>query len=287
MTHQRTVLISGCSSGLGLALARRLSAAGWRVHAGIRKEADAAQLPPSVLPVILDVTRSEQVTAAIEDVESRSGRLDALINNAGVNAIGPWEAIPVEIVRSVMEVNFFGALSLTRAALPLMRRQNDGTIVMVSSLSALVGLPGDGVYAASKFALEAFAESLAYEVQRWNIRIAIANPGGYATQLAHKAWRPKTAESGAYAPLVEHMLSKSGGGGDPDDGAAAVAALLEQPSGDLRYPLDATARMVFGALGFDKQPERRSLVRNASGLAWWSDAEPAPVDSRDARAPHK
>lgn len=273
MTESRTVLISGCSSGLGLALARRLSATGWRVHAGIRKTEDEKRLPQSALPLILDVTRPEQVAAALSKIEA-GGRLDALINNAGVNAIGPWEIVPDHVVRSVMEVNFFGAVSLTRAALPLMRRQRGGTIVMVSSLSALVGLPGDGVYAASKFALEGFAESLSYEVRRWKIRVALANPGGYATELARKAWRPDAANTGDYRPLIEHLLSKSGGGGgDPEDAAGAIVALLERGDEDLRYPLDDTARKVFGVLGTDKQAERRSLVHAASGLKWWGDGE--------------
>ena len=277
MAQQRTVLISGCSSGLGLALARRLTATGWLVYAGIRRQEDAAKLPPSAVPVILDVTHPDQAAAAIAQIEKSGKRLDALINNAGVNAIGPWEVVPTEVVRSVMEVNFFGAMNLTRAALPLMRRQNGGTVVMVSSLSSLVGLPGDGIYAASKFALEGFAESLAYEVQRWNIRIAIANPGGYATELAQKAWRPTVEQMGPYSPMVEQLLAKSGGGGNPEDGAAAIVALLDQPPGNLRHPLDATARMVFGVLGFDKQAERRTLARNASGLAWWSDGQDKPT----------
>ena len=103
-----------------------------------------------------------------------------------------------------------------------MRRQRSGTIVMVSSLSALVGLPVDGVYAASKFALEGFAESLAYEVRHWNVRVALANPGGYATGLARKSWRPDAAKAGDYRPLIEHLLSKGGGGGDPEDAAGAM-----------------------------------------------------------------
>jgi NAD(P)-dependent dehydrogenase (short-subunit alcohol dehydrogenase family) len=275
MTESRTALISGCSSGLGLALARRLSAAGWRVHAGVRQAEDAKRLPEAALPVILDVTRPEQIAAAICKVEA-GGRLDALVNNAGVNAIGPWEVVPDEVVRSVMEVNFFGALSLTRAALPLMRRQRGGTIVMVSSLSALVARPGDGVYSASKFALEGFAESLSYEVQHWNIRVAVANPGGYATELSRKAWRPDVAKAGGYRPLIDHLLSKAdGGNGDPEDAAGAIVALLERPTGDLRYPLDDNERKVFGVLGTDKQGERKSLVREASGLGWWADGETA------------
>ncbi len=277
MTEPRTVLISGCSSGLGLALARRLQSSGWNVYAGIRNPQDASQLPAGATPVTLDVTNDEQVASAVSRIQNETGRLDALINNAGVNAIGPWEVVPLETVRAVMEVNFFGALRLTRAALPLMRRRAAGTVVMVSSLSSLIGLPGDGVYAASKFALEGFAESLSHEVKRWNIRVVIANPGGYATELARKAWRPQRSQAGDYAPLVDELLSAGAGEGNPDDAAGQIVALLERQQTDLRNPLDATARMVFSVLGFDRQAERHSLARNASGLAWWSDGEDKPA----------
>jgi len=271
MTDQQTVLISGCSSGHGLALVQQLAQRGARVYAGLRNIDDAGCLPGSVRPLQLDVTRTEQIHAALQVIQQEAGRLDVLINNAGVNAIGPWEAVPAEIVRQVFAVNLFGAIELTRAALPIMRRQQHGRIVMVSSLSALVALPADGVYAASKFALEAFAESLSYEVRRWNIRVTLVNPGGYATDLMRKAWRP-THATGPYAALIEGALARAkGGAGDSQQAAANIISAMEDSQGPLRYPLDDTARMVFRVLKLEPQSDREALIRNASGLSSWID----------------
>ena len=190
MSPPQVVCVSGSSSGLGRALVEQLVARGAVVYGGVRNSADGPHLPTGVRPLALDVTRPAEIAAAIGTIERESGRLDVLINNAGIYAIGPWELVPDEIIRRVLEVNFFGAVQLTKAALPLMRRRRSGRIVVVSSLSGLVARPADGVYSASKFALEAFAESLAYEVRRWNIRVALVNPGGCATDLMRKAWLP-------------------------------------------------------------------------------------------------
>lgn len=271
--QQRVALVSGCSSGIGLALAHRLVAEGWHVHAGVRRREDAARLPRGAVPVILDVTRAEQIAEAVGALESAGEPLGMLVNNAGVNAPGPWETVPEEMLRRVFEVNFFGAVALTRAVLPLMRRQASGRIVMISSLSGLVGLPGDGIYAASKFALEAFAESLSFEVARWNIKVDVISPGGYATELGRKALQAPAGAAGPYAPLIRHIAGK-GGRGDPDAAAAAIVEALRSPTGDLRHPIDETARRVFAILGYDDQQRRRDLIRNASGLAWWSDGQP-------------
>ncbi|MBS0417893.1 MAG: SDR family oxidoreductase [Proteobacteria bacterium] len=273
MTNQRSILVSGCSSGLGLALVERLAHQNVRVYAGLRNLGDATRLPANVRPLQLDVTRTEQIQSALQTIESECGHLDVLINNAGINAVGPWETVPPEIVRNVFDVNFFGAVELTRAFLPMMRRGQRGQIVMVSSLSGLVGLPADGVYAASKFALEAFAESLSYEVRRWNIKVSIFNPGGYATNLMRKAWRPANAD-GPYEGLIQGALTRTeGGSGDSRKAAADIVTALDTPQGPLRYPLDDTARMVFDVLKLEPQSDRETLIRNASGLAWWIDGQ--------------
>ncbi len=270
MNPSQVVLISGCSSGIGLALAQRLVVAGATVYAGLRdlRQADAL---PGAKAIRLDVTRPEEITAAVAHIEQEAGRLDTLINNAGVHAIGPWEVVPTQIVRQVFEVNFFGALELTRSVLPVMRRQREGIIVMVSSLSAQVALPGSGVYSASKFALEAFAESLAYEVRPWNIHIKIMSPGGYRTGLDARAWRSAVAD-GPYA-LMQAQLMQPGGSssGDAEDAAERIIQALQDKSEQLHYPLDETARLVFKTLKHDSESEREHLLRAASGLGWWID----------------
>lgn len=269
MRRNEVVCISGCSSGIGRALAERLAAEGATVYAGVRDLKTAPQLP-GVQPLQLDVTQPEQIRAALTTIDRQSGRLDVLINNAGVNAIGPWEIVPADVIARIFAVNFFGAVDLTRNALPLMRRQHGGTVVMISSLSAHIALPLGGAYAASKFALDAFAESLSYEVRRWNIRILSVSPAGYETGLDARAWRPPAASCGAYAPLCEAMSALSGtGAGTGRDAADRIMAVLDDRSGRLRHSLDETGREVFRVLGLESESARDAIVRNASGLAWW------------------
>ncbi len=279
MPHAEVICISGCSSGIGHALAERLAARGATVYAAMR-DASAAPPPRGARPLQLDVTRAEEISAAIATIERECGALDVLINNAGINAIGPWEIVPAEVMRRTFDVNFFGAVELTRAVLPLMRRRRRGTIVMISSLSAQVPLPASGVYAASKFALDAFAESLSYEVRRWNIRVAIMSPGGYATELDAKAWRPAATSSGAYAPLLDSLRKGAGAGaGTAEDAADRIIAAMDDDSGRLRYPLDDTGHWVFSTLSEGTESARDAVIRTASGLAWWLEPdEPSPAN---------
>jgi len=271
MRRDEVICISGCSSGIGRSLAERLAAQGAKVYAGMHDLKSAPRLT-GVESLQLDVTRPEQIRAALAMIERQSGRLDTLINNAGINAIGPWEIVPAEVVRRVFEVNFFGAVELTRAALPLMRRQLAGTIAMISSLSAHVALPAGGAYAASKFAVDAFAESLSYEVRRWNIRVMSISPGGYATGLDSRAWRPTADSCGPYAPLLETLHAPPGAGaGTAQDAAEGIIAVLDDRSGRLRHPLDETGRDVFRTLGLEDDAPRAALIERASGLGWWLD----------------
>jgi NAD(P)-dependent dehydrogenase (short-subunit alcohol dehydrogenase family) len=274
MRRNQVVCISGCSSGIGRALAERLATQGATVYAGMRDLRTAPQLA-GVQPLQLDVTRPEEILAALQLIERQSGRLDVLINNAGINAMAPWEVIPAEIVTKIFAVNFFGAVALTKAALPLMRRQRGGTILMISSLSAHIALPLGGAYAASKFALDAFAESLSYEVRPWRIRVLSVSPGGYETGLDAHAWRLPMASCGPYASLCETIDARSGAGaGAAHDAADRVITVLDAGGNRLRHSLDETGREVFRLLGLENESAREAIVRKASGLAWWFDQDP-------------
>lgn len=278
MPHKDVVLISGCSSGIGRALAERLSSTGARVYAGMHDATRDYGLR-NVRPLPLDVTSPEQILAAIARIERETGTLDVLVANAGIGAIGPWEIVPPEVVRKVFDVNFFGTVALAKAVLPLMRRQRHGHIALISSLSGHVALPMDGVYSASKFALDAFGESLSYEVRRWNIRVSILSPGRYASGLDTKAWRPRGDGCGEYAPWLRGLESKSGNtGGTAQEAADRIIAAMNDSSGRLRYPLDDTGRWVFRALHLEQESDREAVIEAASGLAWWLDADATPPD---------
>jgi NAD(P)-dependent dehydrogenase (short-subunit alcohol dehydrogenase family) len=188
--HQKSVLITGTSTGIGLALARSLDERGWRVFAGVRSRADAermrVRLSPRSEPVVIDVTDPEQVSAARQLIAERTGgRLDALVNNAGIVLHGPVEALTVDAWRRQFEVNVFGVVALTQALLPFVRAAR-GRIVVVGSISGQVAWPFNGVYAASKHAVRALVESLRVEQRGFGVRVALVEPGSFATAIWKK-----------------------------------------------------------------------------------------------------
>ncbi|MFM7274067.1 MAG: SDR family NAD(P)-dependent oxidoreductase, partial [Gammaproteobacteria bacterium] len=182
------VVITGCSSGIGLEAALAFARAGYTVTATVRDPARATRLREraaaeglAVAIETLDVTQSATFAPFVERLLAREGRIDVLVNNAGVLPVGAFEDIPEDEFRAVMEANFFGPAVLSRAVLPAMRRQRSGCIIMLSSLSGMAARAGDTAYAASKFALEGLTEALRQEVARWNIRTALVHPAQYAT----------------------------------------------------------------------------------------------------------
>jgi NAD(P)-dependent dehydrogenase (short-subunit alcohol dehydrogenase family) len=187
------VLITGTSTGIGEACTKQLAAKGFTVFAGVRRAEDGeklAQLSGDIRPVILDVSNGEQITAAIAEIASAVGGsgLQGLVNNAGVGVGGPFEYLTEDEWRWVFDVNFFGVIALTLAALPLLR-EGRGRIVHIGSIGGRVATAGLGPYNASKFALEALAESQRSEFARSGspIKVALVEPGEVATAIWDKA----------------------------------------------------------------------------------------------------
>jgi NAD(P)-dependent dehydrogenase (short-subunit alcohol dehydrogenase family) len=195
------VLISGCSSGIGMATALAFAAHGDRVFATMRDPAKAAALldaaRPATIDVLeMDVTSDESVERAVATVLGTAQRIDVLVNNAGVARYGAIERIPWEWAREMFDTNFWGALRATRAVLPAMRAQEGGTIVNVSSVAArLPGVPVAGLYAASKHALAAASEALAIEVAPFGVKVALVEPGWYRTNALENAKKPDDPSS--------------------------------------------------------------------------------------------
>ena len=179
------VLVTGASSGIGEATARRLVRSGWRVLAGVRKAGDA---PDGTEEVILDVTDAEQIATAA----ARLDHLHALVNNAGIAIASPLELIPLDELRRQLEVNVLGQVAVTQAFLPHLRRTR-GRIVFMGSIAGRSALPFLGPYAASKHALEAIADSLRIELAPWAIQVTIVEPGTIATPIWTKG--PETADA--------------------------------------------------------------------------------------------
>jgi NAD(P)-dependent dehydrogenase (short-subunit alcohol dehydrogenase family) len=196
------VLVTGATRGIGRATALRLAARGWDVFAGVRRAQDGAELrsaqPSRIWPVVLDVTDQEQVSALDQAL---APALDALVNNAGIVVGGPVEAVPLSELRRQLEVNVVGQVAVTQALLPRLRRAR-GRVVFVSSLSGRVATPLTGPYNASKFALEAVADTLRMELAPWRIRVALVEPAQTDTDMWRKA--EDDLDSGVALLSAEH-----------------------------------------------------------------------------------
>jgi NAD(P)-dependent dehydrogenase (short-subunit alcohol dehydrogenase family) len=187
---ERAVLVTGASTGIGRASALRLANAGWKVFAGVRKNADAERLradaPESLQPLILDVTDAAQVAAARTDIETAaSGQLAGLVNNAGISLPGALEFQPLDEFRRQIEVNLTAQLAVTQALLPLLRAAR-GRIVNITSIGGRVATPFIGAYSASKFGFEAISDALRIELRPWGIHVAAIEPGAIATEIWDK-----------------------------------------------------------------------------------------------------
>jgi NAD(P)-dependent dehydrogenase (short-subunit alcohol dehydrogenase family) len=207
-TLERTrgaVLVTGSSTGIGKACALHLDRLGFRVFAGVRREADGAALTAEasrqLVPVILDVTNPSSIAEAREMISAAVGEagLAGLVNNAGIVIAGPLEIVPLEEFRRQLEVNVTGQLAVTQAFLPLVR-EACGRIVMMGSISGRMAMPFIGAYAISKFSLEAMTDALRVELAPWGIEVSIVEPGSVATPI----WEKSRKHSGEMARGIPH-----------------------------------------------------------------------------------
>lgn len=175
---RKVILITGISSGFGKQTAALLAKNGHAVYGTVRNTTDT---DPLVNVLQMDLMKLDSVTNTVRTVVKREGRIDMLINNAGMHTGGPAETLPLEFVKMQMDTNFLGLVHLTREVLPVMRKQGGGTIINFGSIGGLMGLPFQGYYSASKFALEGFSEALRMEVQPFNINVVVVNPGDFCT----------------------------------------------------------------------------------------------------------
>src|ERR671920_105106 len=188
MNVSKAVLITGCSSGIGWATARRLADVGWKVYATARNVEDIAPLEErgcGLLP--LDVTDEDSMISAVEEVERREGAVGVLINNAGYSQSGAVESVPMEKVRKQFETNVFGLVRMTQLVLPGMRKQGWGRIVNISSMGGKLVFPGGGYYHASKYAVEAISDALRYEVNGFGVNVVLVEPGLIVTNFGGTA----------------------------------------------------------------------------------------------------
>lgn len=239
--EKKVVLITGGSSGIGKSVGNFLHEKGYEVY-GTSRNPD--KITGSVFPLLpLDVRDTESIANAVEQVIQRSGKIDVLINNAGVGITGPLEEIPDTEIKNNFETNLFGPIAVMKAVLPHMRKQKSGLIINVTSIAGYMGLPYRSVYSASKGALELITEALRMEVKSFGVTITNVAPGDFATSIADRRYHAPLVKGSPYetsygrtlATMNEHVDS----GSNPDEMAEAIYAIMKTPNPDVHYKVGA------------------------------------------------
>ena len=287
------VVLTGCSSGFGLEGALAFARRGDRVYAtmrdvgrdsALRRAAAAEGLSLEVRR--LDLAEPGTFADALNEIVAEAGRIDVLVNNAGVNQAAAFEDPTEAMLRAVMEVNCVGPLLLARAVLPYMRQQRSGMIIMMSSLSGIAGLPGNVAYSASKFALEGATESLRHEVDRWGIRVALVQAGLYATQLFENSLRPASMPrqdyppDSPYRPLIverrQKMLARLPEAFDPRSVGELFVQIASSDGCQMRWPADPVAQRVLSTMLAQDDHKRDEFLRAVADSDWWSRGDARP-----------
>ena len=243
-------LITGCSTGFGRELATYALAQGYSVGVAARNTDDVQDIvaghQETAIALRLDVTKPEQISAAVQQMQDKFGRIDVLVNNAGIGYFVAIEESEEAAVRNMFEINFFGLAKMTQAVLPIMRAQRSGHVVNIASIGGLVGFPAVGFYNATKFAVDGLSESLAKETAHLGIKVTIVAPSGFRTD-----WAGRSAEN---SPIVIDDYAKTAGAnkdtirgysgnqpGDPARAAQAIVKAVEAENPPLRLLLGAGA----------------------------------------------
>jgi len=234
---ERVVLVTGASSGIGQSCAALFAQRGYRVYGASRS---AVSTSDGVAPLRMDVTQDDSVRAACDSLLTREGRLDILINSAGMGIAGAVEDTSPEEAREQFEVNFLGVLRVCRAVLPAMRQQGSGYIVNIGSIGGVIAIPYQGLYSASKFALEGLTECLRMEVKPFGIRVVLIEPGDHRTGFTEN--RRVTAGSAenqtyrtAFTRAIQRMANDEQAGPAPDRVAELVYGVTQRRNPRLRY----------------------------------------------------
>jgi NAD(P)-dependent dehydrogenase (short-subunit alcohol dehydrogenase family) len=225
---ERVVLITGASAGIGQSIADRLHRRGWTVVGASRR----GTASDGWTPAVMDVDDDESVQSGVDAVVAEHGRLDAVVAGAGWGLAGAVEQTPISEAKEQFETNFFGAVRVVQAALPVMRRQGHGRVVMISSIGGVVGIPFQAFYSASKFAMEGFGEALAYEVAPFGIQVTLVEPGNVRTDFTGSRRNVVPPEgddpyAATVAKAVGLMERDEADGVPPDDVSAVVSRVLE------------------------------------------------------------
>ena len=253
---QKLIVVTGASTGIGASVARELARQGFHVLAGVRRDHDADAIRSTgIEPVILDITKPEQVEALAARVAGDPRALHALVNNAGIQVNGPVEALPMAQWRWVFEVNLFGHIAVTQALLPALLRSK-GRVINISSVGGKVAMATYGAYAGAKFALEAVSDSLRREIAPLGVQVVVVEPGGVRTEMAargiatanHLAAQMTPEQDERYGNLVQAintlMASGTASGLTADAAARVIAKAVTTRRPRTRYTIGRDAARV-------------------------------------------
>lgn len=261
------VLITGASSGIGGATARTLAGAGYRVFGGVRRP-EAAVTAPGVEYVGMDVRDDASVVAAVSQVIEKAGRIDIVINNAGVSLVGPVEATSDTEATALFDVNVFGVLRVMRAVLPSMRENRSGLVLNISSVLGFLPAPYMGLYASSKHALEGLSESLDHEVRAFGVRVVLVEPSFSRTNLDINATRTQAViedYAAACAQSVNAVRQQINDGPPPEEVAGKIVSII-RGTYRLRQPADGRARLLSLLRRFAPFGQVDKSLRRAFGI---------------------
>lgn len=233
----KVILITGASSGIGKAIGEFLHKKGYIVFGTSRNPDRVAN---SLFPLLaVDVRSSATIDAAIETIISSTGKLDIVINNAGVGITGPLEELPMDEIKNNFETNFFGPIAVMKAVLPQMRFQKAGLIINITSIAGYMGLPYRGVYSASKGALELLTEAINMEVKSFGIHITNLAPGDFATNIAagrfHSPIIFNSAYEKSYGDTLKMMDTHVDSGSNPNQVAEIVYQIIQNENPNIHY----------------------------------------------------
>ena len=271
-----TVFITGCSSGIGAAAVRHFAAQGWNVAATLRQPAAASfeQGTGQVAAFALDVTDPASVDAAVQQALARFGAIDVLINNAGYGLFGPFETATPEVVDRQFATNVGGVLAVTRAVLPGMRERGSGVIINVASLTGLVAMPLYSLYAASKFAVVGFSQSLSHELAPFGIRVKVFTPGAVATDFSGRSLvRTFEGDGGPYAQSIGKVMGVfaanrgTSNASTPEQLAQALYDAATDGSEQLRYVIGEDAKALMQTRKDIGEEALMGAMRQRFGLA--------------------
>jgi NAD(P)-dependent dehydrogenase (short-subunit alcohol dehydrogenase family) len=233
----KVVLITGGSSGIGKSIGEFLHQKGFVVYGTSR---NPERVLHSVFPLVaLDVRDTASIEAAVAKIIATSGKLDIVINNAGVGITGPLEEIPATEIKNNFEINFFGPIEVMKAVLPQMRKQKSGLIINITSIAGYMGLPYRSIYSASKGALELITEALRMEVKSFGIAITNVAPGDFATNIASGRYHAPLIKGSAYEKVYGNTLKTMDehvdSGSNPNEMAEAVYKIIQTPNPKIHY----------------------------------------------------